>query len=90
MVRLKKFTNAISQEDGPKTRRTIHVLGPLTYQLKLLETWKIHDVFHASLLQQYRENNVYGTNYDHLPAKLNNERQEVYNIETILKYQRQG
>ena len=39
-----------------------NVLGPLTYQLKLPETWKIHSVFHASLLWQYKENDVYGTN----------------------------
>ena len=27
------------------------VLGPLTYRLNLPETWKIHNVFHASLLR---------------------------------------
>ena len=68
----------------------VNVLGLLTYQLKLPEMWRIHDVFHTSLLWQYRENNVYGTNYDRPPAKLNNEGQEVYNIETILKHQRRG
>ena len=68
----------------------VDILGLLTYQLKLPETWKIHDVFHASLLQQYRENDVYGTNYNHPPAKLNNEGQEVYNVETILKHWRWG
>ena len=26
------------------------VLGPVTYQLKLPETWRIHNVFHAVLL----------------------------------------
>jgi hypothetical protein len=26
------------------------VLGPVTYRLKLLESWKIHNVFHATLL----------------------------------------
>ena len=39
------------------------VLGPVTYQLKLPETWKIHKVFHATLLRPYRENEVYGENY---------------------------
>ena len=65
-------------------------MGPLTYRLKLLETWKIHNVFHASLFQQYRENEVYGANYDRPPAELNNKGQEVYNIEMILKHQKQG
>jgi hypothetical protein len=29
------------------------VLGPVTYQLKLLESWRIHKVFHATLLCPY-------------------------------------
>ena len=44
--------------------KIVDVLGPLTYWLKLPETWRIHNVFHASLLRQYKENDVYGTNYD--------------------------
>ena len=39
------------------------VLGLVTYQLKLPESWKIHKVFHATLLQPYKENKVYGENY---------------------------
>ena len=66
------------------------VMGSLTYWLKLLETWKIHNVFHASLFRQYRENKVFGANYDRPPAELNNVGQEVYNIETILKHRKQG
>ena len=29
------------------------VIGPVTYPLKLPETWKIHNVFHATLLRPY-------------------------------------
>ena len=43
------------------------VLGLVTYQLKLL---KIHNVFHATLLQPYIENEVYGNNYPRLLPKL--------------------
>ena len=32
------------------------VLGPVTYRLKLPTTWKIHNVFHATLLRPYIEN----------------------------------
>ena len=39
------------------------VLGLVTYQLKLPESWKIHKVFHATLLHPYKENEVYGENY---------------------------
>jgi transposase InsO family protein len=39
------------------------VLGPVTYRLKLPETWKIHNVFHAVLLRPYVENEVHGGNF---------------------------
>ena len=39
------------------------VLGPVTYQLKILTTWKIHKVFHATLLRPYIENKIYENNY---------------------------
>ena len=65
------------------------VLGPVTYQLKLLETWKIYKVFHATLLCPYRENEVYGENYPQpLPDVENGE--EVYEVQQILKHRRRG
>jgi hypothetical protein len=39
------------------------VLGPVTYQLKLPTTWKIHNVFHAVLLKPYIETEVHGKNF---------------------------
>jgi hypothetical protein len=39
------------------------VLGPVTYQIKLLEFWQIHKVFHATLLCPYQENKVYRESY---------------------------
>jgi Integrase zinc binding domain/Integrase core domain len=39
------------------------VLGPVTYQLKLPTTWKIHNVFHAVLLKPYVETEVHGENF---------------------------
>ena len=65
------------------------VLGPVTYQLKLPETWKIHNVFHAALLRQYWETEVYGANYPRPPPELV-EGEEVYEVENILKHRRQG
>ena len=65
------------------------VLGPVTYRLKLLTTWKIHNIFHATLLQPYIENKIYGNNYPRpLPESLEGE--EVYEVETILKHRRRG
>ena len=43
------------------------VPGPVTYRLKLLTSWQIHNVFHATLLKPYRENEIYrGTSLNHL------------------------
>src|SRR5579863_3525368 len=39
------------------------VLGPVNYQLKLPEKWRIHNVFHATLLTPYEETEAYGENY---------------------------
>ena len=66
------------------------VLGPLTYRLQLPETWRIHNVFHASLLRRYKENDIYGENYEWPPAELDHEGQEVYNVETILRHRKWG
>jgi hypothetical protein len=65
------------------------VLGPVTYQLKLPESWKIHNVFHVTLLRPSIENEVYGNNYPRpLPKLLKGE--EVYEVETILRHWRRG
>jgi hypothetical protein len=61
------------------------VLGPVTYRLKLPDLWRIHNVFHATLLRLYIKNKVYGNNYLRpLPELLEGE--EVYEVETILKH----
>jgi Chromo (CHRromatin Organisation MOdifier) domain len=63
------------------------VLGPVTYWLKLPNTWKIHNVFHAVLLKPYVETEVHGKNFSRpIPDILDGEK--VYNVETILKHQR--
>jgi hypothetical protein len=56
---------------------------------QLLESWKIHNVFHAALLRPYIENEVYGNNYPRpLPKLLEGE--EVYEVETILRHWKRG
>ena len=39
------------------------VLSPLTYCLRLPPTWKVHDVFHATLLSPYQETDMHGPNF---------------------------
>ena len=65
------------------------VLGPVTYRLKLPKLWKIHNVFHATLLCLYIENKIYGNNYQRPLAELL-EGEEVYEVETILKHRKRG
>ena len=65
------------------------VLGLVTYQLKLPESWRIHKVFHATLLRPYKENEVYGENYLQLPPDIA-DGQEVYEVELILKHRKRG
>ena len=65
------------------------VLGPMTYRLKLLTSWQVHDVFHATLLKPYKENEVYSKNFTRPPPELV-EGEEVYEVETILNHRRQG
>jgi Chromo (CHRromatin Organisation MOdifier) domain len=65
------------------------VLRPVIYQLKLPESWKIHNVFHATLLRPYIENKIYENNYPRpLPELL--EGKEVYEVKTILRHWRRG
>ena len=45
------------------------VLGPVTYRLKLLTSWQIHNVFHAMLLKPYRENEIYRENFTEPPPE---------------------
>ena len=65
------------------------VLSPITYRLGLPRTWKIHDVFHATLLRPYRETDVYGENFPQPPPILQ-EGEELYEIETILNHRKRG
>jgi len=65
------------------------VLGPVTYRLQLPNTWRIHNVFHATLLKPYKENEIYGENFNEPPPELL-EGEEVYEIETILNHRKRG
>jgi hypothetical protein len=77
----------VPKREGPF--KVEEILGPVTYQLKLPTTWKIHNVFHAVLLKPYIETEVHGENFSRpIPDILNGE--EVYNMEMILKHRKRG
>ena len=40
--------------------KIIKEISPVTYQIKLLASWGIHDVFHASLLTPYHKTTAHG------------------------------
>jgi reverse transcriptase-like protein/integrase-like protein/chromodomain-containing protein/p58 integrase-like protein len=75
------------KREGPFT--ITEVLGPVTYRLQLPAAWRIHNVFHATLLKPYKENEIYGKNYTEPPPELV-EGEEVYEVETILNHRRRG
>ena len=75
------------KREGPFT--ITDVMGPVTYWINLPESWKILNVFHASLLRQYKETEVYGANYPRPPPEIE-EGEEIYEVESILKHRRRG
>ena len=61
------------------------VISPLAYRLRRLPTWKIHDVFHASLLSTYQETAEHGLNFINPPPEEIDGKEE-YEIAKILSH----
>ena len=61
------------------------VLSPLTYRLRLPSAWKIHDVFHASLLSSYKETETHRPNFLKPPPDLI-DAEEEYKVERIVSH----
>ena len=64
-----------------------HVVSRTSYQLKLPSQWKIHDVFHATLLTPYKETALNGKSYQE-PAPDLIDGQPEWEVESILKVRR--
>ena len=93
MVRHLKLQNQSSQKTAPRREGSFEIeerLGPITYQLKLPETWKIHNVFHATLLCPYIENEIYGNNYPRPPAELLEGEEVSKDGDTLAQYKLQN
>ena len=65
------------------------VLSPITYQLQLPLSWKIHDVFHIDLLTPYKETLMHRPNYLEPPPDLI-DGEEEYKVEAILDLRKWG
>jgi len=69
--------------------KIMEVLGPTTYWLDLLRTWKIHNAFHSMLLSPYQETEEHGANFtEPLPSLVEGEPE--YEVEKILRARRHG
>jgi hypothetical protein len=62
-------------------------ISATTYALKLPSQWRIHPVFHASLLMPYKETPIHGENFPEPPPDLVEGEQE-WEIEQILETRR--
>jgi len=58
------------------------VISPYAYHLRLPPTWKMHGVFHASLLSPYKKTPEFSPNFIPQPSTLV-EGKEEYEVETI-------
>jgi len=72
------------QWEGPF--KISQVISPYTYRLCLPPTWKMHGVFHTSLLSPYKETPEFGPNFIPQPSELIDGEKE-YEVETIRAHQ---
>ena len=64
-------------------------LSNLVYRLKLPPHWRIHPVFHASLLTPYIETEAHGPNDRNPPPDIV-EGEEEYEIEALVNHRKRG
>jgi Chromo (CHRromatin Organisation MOdifier) domain len=67
----------------------IDVISPVVYRLQLPPHWRIHNVFHASLLTPYKEMEEHGRNFTEPPPDLM-EGEPEYEVEQIIDARKKG
>ena len=72
-----------AKREGPF--KITKVLSSLSYQLEIPKSWKIHPVFHTSILTPDKENDIHGPNFPQPPPDLINGEEE-YEVKRILKH----
>ena len=63
--------------------------NPLNYCLSLPENWRIHPVFHASLLSPFKNTEIHGENFIWPPPDLIKGQPE-YEVEAIISHRQSG
>ena len=63
--------------------KILEKVGSLAYKLKTPKYWKIHLVFHATMLTKYKEMEAHGVNFIKPPLEVLND-EEHYEVEAIL------
>ena len=63
------------------------VMGLTMFKLKLPPQWKIHPVFHATLLSPYKQNETHGPSFSTPPPDMV-QGEEEYEVEKLLDYRR--
>ena len=61
------------------------ILSSLVYRLRLPSTWKIHDVFHATLLTSYWQTEAHGPYFSQSPPDLI-DAEEEYKVDHIVSH----
>ncbi len=69
--------------------KIIQEISPVAYRLELPPNWRIHNVFHASLLTPYHETTAHGPNFTRPPPDLI-DREEEYEVEQIVAHRQFG
>jgi len=64
--------------------KVVSQISKVAYKLELPSTWKIHDIFHASLLTPYKETDQHGPNFLEPPPEIL-EGEPEWEVKKILK-----
>jgi len=64
--------------------KVVSQISKVAYKLELPSTWKIHDIFHTSLLMPYKETDQHGLNFLEPPPEIL-DRELEWEIQKILK-----
>src|SRR6266404_3338284 len=69
--------------------KIVQEISPVAYRLELPPSWRIHNVFHASLLTPYHETTAHSPNFTRPPPVLI-DGEEEYEVERIVTHRQFG